>query len=308
MLAANPAHARAFATSREALVGRGLFEVFPAAPDPSTAALMTAIRASLDKVLATGKPDQMPMRPYMTRGADGAEVERFVSATNTPILADGRVIQILSSTQDVTGEVMERRGEEARRLLMREVDHRARNALTIVQSFLRLTTADTLEQFRRVVDGRVEALARAQTSLAARRWEGADLAEIIRAELAALSPTGRYEAAGPAITLPPEHVQAMSMAIHELATNACKYGALSAPGGALAITWTRQRGGRALLTWSEAGGPPVTAPVEGGFGSRLIASLARQLGGEIVWAWRPEGLQATLTFEVAARAYGKPLD
>ena len=301
MLAVNPAHAQAFGTTQAALTGRGVFDVFPADPEPSVAAFVAAIRASFDRVIATGKADQMAARPYAVRLPDGAQAERYVSATNTPILGpDGAVAQILSATQDVTGEVLERRGDEARRLLMREVDHRARNALTIVQSFVRLTTAETVEEFRRVVDGRVEALARAQTSLAARRWEGADLRAVIEAELGALAPTGLYRLEGPPVLLRAEQVQAMSMAIHELATNAGKYGALSNAGGALTVTWTRGRGGAVTLTWSETGGPPAGPPARAGFGSRLIASLARQLGGEIAYDWRPEGLEAELSFRLEA--------
>lgn len=301
ILAVNSAHAQAFAVSQETLLDRGLFELIPVGPDPSLAAFAAAVRASLERVVATAKPDQMGARAFAVPGPDGVQTERFVSATNTPIVGrDGAVAQILVATLDVTGEVLERRGDEARRLLMREVDHRARNALTIVQSFVRLTTADSLEQFRQVVDGRVEALARAQTSLAARRWEGADLAEVIEAELAALSPTGQYRLDGPPVTLRADQVQAMSMAIHELATNAGKYGALSTAEGALAVSWARTGGGGVRLTWSETGGPAATAPDRTGFGARLISGLASQLGGEVVYDWRPEGLQAILNFQLRA--------
>jgi len=130
----------------------------------------------MDRVVATRAPDQMPIRPYAVTLPSGAAEERYWSAANAPVLGpDGAVTHIVSAVRDATGEVLERRSEEARTLLMREVDHRARNALTVVQSFVRLTDAPTLEDFRQVLDGRVEALARAQTSLAARRWEGATL-------------------------------------------------------------------------------------------------------------------------------------
>lgn len=297
MLAVNPAHAQAFGTTPRALTGRGVFEVFPPDPDPMLASFVDAIRESFDRVLATRAPDQMPVRPYALTLADGTTAERFWRATNTPILrADGCVTHILSAVQDVTGEVLERRGDEARRLLMREVDHRARNALAIVQSFVRLTTADDVEAFRRVVEGRVEALARAQTSLANRRWEGADLADVIGGELEAMAPTGSWDIDGPAVLLRAEHVQAMSMAIHEFATNAGKYGALSAAEGRLSVAWTVSPHGDVRVDWRETGGPPVTPPERQGFGSRLIASLVRQLDGEIDYDWRREGLAATLRF------------
>jgi len=299
MLAVNPAHAAAFQTTSGALEGRGVLEVFPPDAPPEVAAFVEAIRTSLERVVATRAADQMSVRPYAVQQARGVSEERYWSATNAPVLgSDGAVTHIVSAVQDVTGEVLERRSEEARQLLMREVDHRARNALTIVQSFVRLTTAENLEEFRRVVVGRVEALARAQTSLAARRWEGASLAEVIEAELASLSQPGKSRVSGPQVLLPAEHVQAMSMTIHELATNAAKYGALSTKAGGLDVSWTVEPGGRVTLVWVERGGPPVAEPAHRGFGSRLIAQLARQLGGEMKKDWRREGLRAELTMQL----------
>jgi two-component sensor histidine kinase len=242
----------------------------------------------------------MGVRPYPVTTPDGEADERYWSAVNAPVLGpDGSVIQIVSAVQDVTGEVLERRSEDARNLLMREVDHRARNALTVVQSFVRLTTAETLADFRKVVDGRVEALARAQTSLAARRWEGASLRDVIEGELAPLAEADRYELAGPQVLLPPEHVQAMSMAIHELATNAAKYGALSTQGGRLAARWREDDARVVTVHWSEDGGPPVQPPSREGFGSRLVAQLAKQMGGEVRYDWRPQGLRAELDCRLA---------
>jgi two-component sensor histidine kinase len=296
MLAVNAAHAAAFATTPEALVGWGVLEVFPADAPPEIAAFVDAIRTSLERVIATRAADQMAVRPYALPQPDGGSAERYWSATNAPVFGpDGAVVQIVSAVQDVTGEVMERRSEDARQLLMREVDHRARNALTVVQSFVRLTTADRLEDFRRIVGGRVEALARAQTSLAARRWEGASLRDVVEGELASLTQAHKYSLSGPQVLLPPEHVQAMSMTVHELATNASKYGALSTTTGELAIAWSRASDGAVTLVWSEAGGPQVPEPTREGFGSRLISQLSRQLGGEVRYDWRPQGLRAELT-------------
>jgi two-component sensor histidine kinase len=295
MLAVNHAHARAFATTPDALVGWGVLEVFGPYPGPEAAQFVDAIRTSFERVLATRAPDQMAIRAYAVQMEDGPPAERYWSATNVPIQGSGgRVTHILSAVQDVTGEVLERRSETARSLLMREVDHRARNALTVVQSFVRLTTANSLEEYREVLSGRVEALARAQTSLAARRWEGASLRDVIDAELAALAEPGRYALAGPHLMLPAHHVQSVSMMIHELATNAAKYGSLSAPDGRLAVTWSAGAEGRVRLLWSEESSILVTAPVRVGFGSRLIGDLARQFGGAARFDWRPRGLTAAL--------------
>lgn len=296
MLAVNAAHAFAFGTTPEALEGWGVLEVFPTDAPPAVAEFVDAIRTSLEAVIASKAWDRMAARPYAVQIPDGGSEERYWSAINSPVIGPrGEVTHIVSAVQDVTGEILERRSEEARKLLMREVDHRARNALAVVQSFVRLTTADNLEDFRRVVDGRVEALARAQTSLAARRWEGASLREVIDAELASLSQPGKYSLTGQQVLLQAEHVQAMSMMIHELATNASKYGAFSTEGGRLEIAWATTPAGKLDLVWSEEDGPAVTPPSREGFGSRLISQLARQVGGEIVYVWRPQGLQAELS-------------
>jgi two-component sensor histidine kinase len=291
MLAVNPAHGRAFATTPEALIGWGVLEVFGSDPEPAVAPFVEAIRKSLQTVIATRAANQMAVRPYPVTTPSGEADERYWSAVNAPILGpDGAVMQIVSAVQDVTGEVLERRSEEARQLLMREVDHRARNALTVVQSFVRLTTAHTLEAFRKVLDGRVQALARAQTSLAERRWEGASLKAVIEGELAPLAEAHSYSLDGPQVLLPPEHVQAMSMAIHELATNAAKYGALSTREGRLTVRWRHDGAKRLSVQWDEDAGPQIQPPERQGFGSRLVSQLTRQMGGEARYDWRPNGL------------------
>ena len=296
MVAVNQAHAGAFRTTPEALVGFGLFEVFPADPDPVTAAFVETIRGSLNRALASGRPDEMPVQPYAVVGADGAPEERYWGATQTPVFGARRKIShILSTVRDVTAEVKERQATEVRALLMREVDHRARNALTVVQSIVRLTEAPSIAAFKQVVQGRVEALARAQTSLARRKWEGALLEDVVKAELAALAFPGACRISGPPALLPPEQVQSMSMVLHELATNAVKYGALSTPDGLVTVSWQKEATDRLVLAWCEEGGPPPATRRKGGVGARLIRRLTRQLGGEARHDWRPQGLRLELT-------------
>jgi len=295
IVAVNKAHASAFRSTPDVLRGRGLFEVFPEQPDTRTQLFAETVRASIERVLKTRRPDEMPIQPYAVEGHGGELEERFWRATQTPVFGAGdEISHILSTVRDVTSVVTERRINEARALLMREVDHRARNALTVVQSIVRLTEAESQQTFKRVVQGRVEALARAQSSLARRKWEGAALRDVVKAELAALAAPDAFALAGPSVLLPPEQVQAASMILHELATNARKYGALSAPGGAVSVVWTAADG-KLSLTWSETGGPRVAAPRKAGFGSRLIRRLVRQLDGELSYEWRAEGLRAQLT-------------
>lgn len=297
MICANEAHARTFRTTREALEGRGVFEVFPADPEPDIAQFVEAIRESLERALATGRRDQMRVGRLSLLSAPGEAVERYWTATNTPILnAAGVVTHIVSASQDVTGEVQERRSERARALLMREVDHRARNALMLVQSLVRLSTATSLEEFRAILDGRIASLARAQTSLAARKWEGAIVGDIVLEALMAVSSPERFSIEGPRLVLPADDVQALSMVIHELATNAVKYGALARKDGRLRVGWERLPGQLVRMEWREESPEPIQPPSATGFGSRLIARLMAQLGGSIGYDWRPTGLVAELAF------------
>jgi two-component sensor histidine kinase len=151
--------------------------------------------------------------------------------------------------------------------------------------------------FVRAIEGRVSALARAQTLLAKDRWAGADLHALLRGELAAFLDGGsgpRAELRGPPVALPPGAAQPLSMAIHELATNAVKYGALSAPAGRLSISWRVDgvTGDVLRLRWAETGGPPLDGPpAKRGFGSRVLdGTLRGQLGGAVSMAWGRDGL------------------
>jgi two-component sensor histidine kinase len=291
----NRAHATTLRYPPEALRGRSLFEVIPVKDDGAVRDLIEAVRASLQQVLDTGQPAEMPPQPRTFEGALGEPEARYWKAIHTPLFGPtGRITHILGSVRDVTAEVVEDRVNEARALLMREVDHRARNALAVVQSIVRLTEAGDEESFKSVVQRRVTALARSQTSLARRKWQGALLRDIVDAELVALAEPGAFTAAGPALVLPANHVQAISMIVHELATNARKYGALSVPEGSVAVRWAGEDG-RLRLTWAESGGPPPARPEKAGFGSRLITRLVRQLQGDLTWQWRADGLGVELT-------------
>lgn len=188
-----------------------------------------------------------------------------------------------------------KRVEEARSLLMREVDHRARNVLAVVHSLTRLTHASDLESYKEVLAGRINALARAQTSLANRRWEGGRLEDVIREELEALCPRERIELDGPEVSLSPEQVQPISLLLHELATNANKYGACSRDDGRVSVRWS-QDDGQVRLTWRESGGPPVSPPPREGFGSVLKGSVVRQIKGSMSRRWEPSGLIVEVAF------------
>jgi PAS domain S-box-containing protein len=215
--------------------------------------------------------------------------------------ADAAAARMAGVIADITER---RRAEERQVLLVREVDHRAKNVLAVVQAALRLTPRHDPAAYARMVEGRVAALARAHSLLADNQWSGADLAALLRAELQAFLPPDlatdpakpgpqRIAIAGPALLVAPQPSQAIGMAMHELATNAVKYGALSLAGGRVRLGWRLdEAAGLLLLSWAETGGPPIEAPPPArGFGTRVVdATLERQLGGRIRRVWRPEGL------------------
>jgi len=203
------------------------------------------------------------------------------------------VVRISGVTVDITDR---KQAEERQVLLAREVDHRARNALALVQSIVRLTRSEDIKSYTAAVDGRIGALARAHTLLAQSRWQGADLARLVGEELAPFRTDGaeRIATAGPEVSLEPRTAQTLALALHELSTNAAKYGALSVTSGRVAVSWDLQPQGL-VLRWIESGGAPPQMPVAHGFGIRLIsASIERQLGGEAAFDWRPEGLHCLL--------------
>jgi len=207
---------------------------------------------------------------------------------------DAKIVGTIIEVRDISEE---KRNVAVRDLLIREVDHRARNILAMVQSLTRLTKAGDLDSYKRILSGRIDTMVRAQTSLADRLWVGGCLRDIFTAELESLCPEEAIFLEGPKVTLSPEQVQPLSMLFHELATNANKYGACSQAGGKITISWTIQNG-ELRLHWRETGGPLVTRPRRVGFGTRLTGSLANQLNGKIDRTWEPDGLSLKLVFPI----------
>lgn len=194
----------------------------------------------------------------------------------------------------VTIDITDRKSAEERQtLLAREVDHRAKNVLAVVQSIVRLTKAQNQESYVSAIEGRIRALSTAHNVLAQSQWVGASLRELIEKELAPYN-SAKIRLRGPEIVLHPSAAQTLALALHELATNAVKYGALSSVSGRVDVTWSAV--GNLQLRWSETRGPSVAAPTRKGFGSRIIAvSVEQQLGGDVQFDWRSQGLQCTIS-------------
>ena len=226
---------------------------------------------------------------------------------NSPLLdPDGKVLGVACIVEDVT-----ERAQAARRRsrMIAELDHRVKNNLASIISLAELTGRGAasvpvfIDRFR----GRLYALARMHTILARSRWEGTDLRELLANTLDAFGASQRSSIDGPAVTLSPRAAQSLAMALNELATNAAKYGSLSAVAGRLDVTWsvsTKDAAQNLLeLVWTESGGPPVLPPARRGFGSELIqGTIGFELHGVVDADYRPQGLVCRLSFPLVPDA------
>jgi len=204
-----------------------------------------------------------------------------------------RLVRVSGVTIDVTER---KEAGERQDLLAREVDHRARNALAVVQSIVRLTRANNVEGYVAAVEGRIKALARAHALLSDARWHSADLGALVAEELAPYraGEVDKVRVTGPNVSLPPHMAQGLALALHELATNAAKHGALSSLLGKLSLTW-QLRPDFLVLQWIETGGPRVAPPSARSFGLKVIrTSIENQLNGKAIFEWAPTGMQCTL--------------
>jgi two-component sensor histidine kinase len=192
------------------------------------------------------------------------------------------------------------RGETLHDLLIEELNHRVKNTLAILQAIAVQTFRSASKDERQKFEGRLGALAEAHNLLSKEKWQGSELQDVIGRVLQPymLNNPERMRVSGPKIPLAPRLAVVLSMILHEIATNAAKYGALSNDTGTVALDWeviTENAKPKLRLIWAEAGGPPVVAPVQRGFGSRLIERSARdQLGGEATVDFLPRGVVYTV--------------
>jgi two-component sensor histidine kinase len=161
-----------------------------------------------------------------------------------------------------------------------------------------LAQGESPAALKATIEGRLQALANAHVLLAQSRWTGADLRKLVEAELSPYCRSGetRADIEGPNLLLAPDQAQAMAMAVHELATNAVKYGALSAPRGRVRVEWHVRPVNRLFVRWTETGGPGVKPPAQHGFGTRVMERLiCGQLRGEVDFDWREQGVTCEIT-------------
>lgn len=224
---------------------------------------------------------------------------RTLSADETAFVANVAEL-IWTASERARSDQALKRAEETERLLIREVDHRAKNVLAVVQSLAQLTPFENKDQYVQALSGRIGSLARAHSLLSTGRWTGVDLHDLLRLELDPYGVEGEGQVAidGPPVLIDAQAAQSLALVVHELATNASKYGALSRPLGRLNVSWSwgaQGVSGDVLnLVWREDAGAHVEAPARRGFGSTLIESAVKQLGGGVELTWRPQGLKVRL--------------
>jgi PAS domain S-box-containing protein len=224
---------------------------------------------------------------------DGSSAD--ISLTISPVRnSAGKIIGASKVARDITER---KQSEKHIASLAREAEHRARNILAIVQATVRLTEADTPGELKHAIEGRIRALANVHALFVQSRWTGAELHSVVTQELSPYCRDGdtRVRIEGPSLLLEPNTAQTMAVTLHELATNAAKYGALSVPSGKIHVEWSRRADGRIVLRWTETGGPAVKPPTRKGFGTRVMESMIQQEMGEFRLDWRGEGLACEIS-------------
>jgi PAS domain S-box-containing protein len=222
----------------------------------------------------------------------------YISLTVSPIKnAQGSIIGASKIARDITKR---KRHDEHIAMLALETEHRVKNLLATVQATVNLSQSKTLRGLKGVIVGRIQALANVHALFAESRWKGAELSSLVRQELAPyLRDNARAHIDGPQLLLEPNTAQTIAVILHELATNAAKYGALSRSKGRVEVKWSLVLNGQLILTWTEKKGPVVKKPTRQGFGTHVMERMIRdQHKGELRLDWRADGLACEIVLQV----------
>jgi PAS domain S-box-containing protein len=255
-------------------------------------------RLSLEDQAALVTNQKRREADYRIHLPDGST--RYVSAVGDLIAGpDGTPLWSLGLLEDIT---QRRRAEQRQRLLINELNHRVKNTLATVQSIASQTLrfASDLLEARASFEARLVALSAAHDLLTTQSWHGARLDELAAMALAPFesAPKPQISRSGPPVWLSAPRALALSLALHELATNAAKYGALAAPHGKVSLCWSVCEQ-HLTMSWVEEGGPPVASPPRSGFGTRLLQrNLAKELGGAVTVEFAPAGVCCEIRFAV----------
>jgi PAS domain S-box-containing protein len=273
------------------MIGQSIMRIIPDDRQGEEASIISRIRAG----------ERVEHFDTIRRRKDGSRIP--ISVTVSPVRnSEGRIVGASKIARDISER---KRLEEAQRVLSREVNHRSKNLLAVVQSIIRYTVSHSPQQdFVRRINERLRALSANQDLLIESSWSGVEMSALIQSQLGHVEriPLDRIERKGAPIMLVPTAAQALGMALHELATNAVKFGALSDTAGRVVVAWRVEKGDAGstlIVSWQEAGGPAVTAPEYAGFGTTIIERITGQsLGGRVTTIYAPTGL----TWELRAPA------
>ena len=253
---------------------------------------------------------QSEEREILTRIRRGEHIDHFetirqrkdgtlivVSLSVSPVRnAEGQIIGASKIARDITEQ---KRSHEQIATLAREAEHRSKNLLATVQATVRLSQSETPDGLKRAIEGRIQSLANVHSLFVKTRWIGADLSTIATQELAPYEKNQRRVSIdGPPVLVEPDVAQIIAMTLHELATNAAKYGALAVPDGQVELKWSHDTDGRLHLRWTESSGPKVREPTHKGFGGRIIEQMIAQRSGTTHFDWRADGLVCEITLQV----------
>jgi len=282
----NKAAERIFGYSAPEAIGQPITLVIPKDRQSEEREILTRIR----------RGERIDHYETVRQRKDGSSI--IVSLTVSPVKdAHGNIVGASKIARDITEQ---KRTQEQISVLAREAEHRSKNILSNVQAIINLSQSDTSESLKEVISGRIQAMANVHSLFVKTRWIGAEVSAIAKQELAPYLDEGhdtRVRMEGLQTVLEPTIAQAIAVVLHELTTNASKYGALSDAKGQISLRWSRSEDGQLALCWTELGGPRVNAPERMGFGSRLIEGTISQLGGKARFDWRSEGLVCEIALQ-----------
>lgn len=281
-----PLEVKRMITEMQEMVAQGALRILP---------------VDISKLLAT-IPHVETENPIASAKLDGHTSKEFLTAENDSLRLlleqAGIDAQLLLAQAGIDAKEREA-ADKLQKLILEELHHRIKNTLATVSAIASqsLRTATSIEHGQHAIEGRLVALGRAHDLLLLARWANADLASTIRGATEPYDSqgAGRFSISGPDIKITSGAVIALAMTLNELCTNTTKFGALSVPTGSIDVVWRIDEDKQRLeLTWSEKGGPSVSAPSRGSFGTRLIGSLGQQLKGEVRLDYEPSGFVYTL--------------